>query len=347
MASSGNTLVQNNFLWGALDDNFEKRLRELKEAEKTRRHSGSSRKNRRKKKLAKSPYVRKNRPYVRTSLECCSWSCLYKNGAHKVMRMTRLDFYAKSYEEQNLMLWNLITVETPSCQPDDNGKRTRSRYIYHLIDENASKRKVCRTAFVKTFAISVRRVKSVLSKIMPYTAGLKPDYRGKHHNHLKVSQDMKRRIYDFVIANFKSEESHYCRGRTNKRFLTPTVSKSGMWRKFIYDCRNQDCSDSKYTRSRKNTKHMISRKKFLEIVLNEFDFSFRKLRKDTCDSCDKYKATFSRTRSKKDKDEIQKEHEEHLRDANAKYLKHDYDFLILAKAQSTCDWAVPPEWNAT
>ena len=280
MAEGANVHVQNNFIWGALERNFEVKLQDIKEKGK-RQHT--PRKNRkRRKKLAKSPYVRKNRPYVRTSSECCSGNCLHKNGGQEVMRLTRLDFSAKCYEEQNLMLWNLITIRRPTITCEDVTDRSRrNRYIYHVIDDNATKKEVCRTAFLKTFAISVHRVNSVLSKIVPYQAGLKPDYRGKHRNHLKVSQDMKNRIYEFVTENYKSEPSHYCRGKTNKKFLTPTVSKSGMWRKFINDPRYQDCDNSKYTRARKSTKHLISRKKFLEIVLDEFDFSFRKLRKDT------------------------------------------------------------------
>ena len=42
---------------------------------------------------------------------------------------------------------------------------------------------------------------------------------------------------------------------------------------------------------------------------------------------------------------VGQQHEEHLKRANSRYLKHDYDFFILAKAQSTCNWVIPPEWN--
>lgn len=343
MADAG-IYVQNDFLWVGLEENALQTLRIIKDKDK-RETPTNRRIKRRKKQPVKKPYVRKNRPYVRTSLECCLENCLYKNGGHAVMRMTRMDFSSKCYDEQNLMLRNLMEMNTPlAIFEDDNVQTRRTKCIYYLIDDNAKKKPVCRTAFLKTFGISVKRVRIVMSKVMPYTPGLKPDYRGKHHNRLKVSQNMRGRIYDFVIKNYKSEESHYCRERTTKRFLTPTVSKAGMWRKFVNDIQNQDCTDTKYTIRRKNTKHLISRSKFLEIVLNEFDFSFRKLRKDTCDFCDKYKASLSRTRNIRERNAVEQQHEKHLRRANSRYLRHDYDFLILAKAQSTSDWAIPPQW---
>lgn len=340
-------IVQNDFFWGALTEDLAKKIREVKE-HSTKSKARQRRLPRRKTRSVKKPYCRKNRAFRYTSQECCAKNCLQKNGGRSVMDIARNCFLSKTYDEQNLMLRSLIVIKKPTeneVEIVDETPSRRVRYDYQLIDDNAKNFKVCRTAFLKTFSISTKRIRVVINKIQPYTAALILDGRGKHHNQVKISADMKTTIRNYILENFKTEESHYSRATTNKRFLTPTVCKFRIWQQFLKDFEHIEGKPSVYNRGRKAPKNIISRKRFLEIVMQEFDFSFRKLRKDTCDTCDLYKNEISRSRSSTNKRRLDEEHDEHLKEANKRYLMHDYDFLILAKAKCDREWTIPPEWS--
>ena len=50
------------------------------------------------------------------------------------------------------------------------------------------------------------------------TGIVKPDERGRHESHHRVSEEQKRGVLEH-INSFPVVESHYCRAKTNKKYL--------------------------------------------------------------------------------------------------------------------------------
>ena len=78
--------------------------------------------------------------------------------------------------------------------------------------------RVCKIFYLSTLAISQKMVDNVHQKKNELTGILKLDGRGKYDKRAKVSDEQKNGVISH-IDSFPVIESHYCRAKTNKKYL--------------------------------------------------------------------------------------------------------------------------------
>ena len=112
--------------------------------------------------------------------------------------------------------------------------RKKSSYTYFLMKGEDSFR-VCKSFYLSTLAISQKMVCNVHQKKNKLTGMLKLDGRGKHDKHAKVSDEQKNGVISH-IDSFPVIESHYCRAKTNKKYL-----EAGLRIQKMYDLYKEKC----------------------------------------------------------------------------------------------------------
>ena len=112
-----------------------------------------------------------------------------------------------------------FTAQTAVCSSVAGRKEAcqQSNYTYFLMKGEDSFR-VCKIFYLSTLAISQKIVYNVHQKKNELTGILKLDGRGKHDKHAKVSDEQKNGVISH-IDSFPVIESHYCRAKTNKKYL--------------------------------------------------------------------------------------------------------------------------------
>ena len=78
--------------------------------------------------------------------------------------------------------------------------------------------RVCKSFYLSTLAISQKMVCNVHEKKNKLIGMLKPDGRGKHNTHAKVSDEQKNGVISHIDF-FPAIESHCCRAKANKKYL--------------------------------------------------------------------------------------------------------------------------------
>ena len=137
------------------------------------------------------------------------------------------DFYKMDVNDKHAFI-NKTTVCTGVANTKKNVESTeelnfRSRkkksYSFYLIEGENSAR-VCKEFYLSTLAISQKMVYNVHEKKESVSGATKPDGWGKHGKQSRVSDVNRQKVVDH-INYFPVIDSHYCRARTNKKYLDP------------------------------------------------------------------------------------------------------------------------------
>lgn len=120
------------------------------------------------------------------------------------------------------------------------------------------------------------------------------DQRGKSGDHNKFTDEKIEKVKDHIkkIPRYKS---HYCRATTDSSFIPPEYTL-----KKLYELYKEETDDP------------VSQSKYNEIFYTNFNLKRKPLKKDTCSTCDSFKARLDSTNNEATKANIQDEHEEHL-----------------------------------
>jgi len=97
------------------------------------------------------------------------------------------------------------------------------------------------------------------------------DRRGKHVK--KVIPESQKESVRLHIASIPSEQSHYTRNRTTRKFLSCDLNLAELYRMYTKECKSKDVPP---------VKEWLYR----DIFANEFNLSFKPNRMDTCKKCD-------------------------------------------------------------
>ena len=152
--------------------------------------------------------------------------------------------------------------------------RKKKSYSYYLLDGEISHR-VCKSYYLATLAVSQKMVYNVHEKKDPVSGVIKVDGRGKHSNHFKVDEVQRKFVIDH-INSFPVIESHYCRAKTNKKYLEPGLNIEKM-----YDLYKSQCIDQG---------HSAVKSSYYRYVFNNFfNIGFHVPKTDRCDRCEEYK----------------------------------------------------------
>lgn len=257
------------------------------------------------------------------SLECsCNRNCLFQIGRRGV-RKIRHDFNSKRYDEQNLILVNLIDT------------RTVLRYKthrYHTMDNAMSKKRVCRLAFFKLFGISQQRLTTLMSKMIPGSPILHCDNRGKNPNS-RHALDRERFIeIERHMSNYSYENPHYCNNNREREIV------------YLSAQHNMRTCYSNYTKEqRDNGKRSVSFSTFRKYVLKDTNICFKRPLRDTCQMCNFLAKNIKYSKTAMESGRYQNELTDHLLNAARHYSNLNFDFTVLAmKTADTENWRIPP-----
>ena len=78
--------------------------------------------------------------------------------------------------------------------------------------------RVCKSFYLATLATSQKVVYNVHEKKDSVSGVIKSDGRGKHDSHFKIKDEDQQFVID-LINSFPVMDSHYCRAKTNKKYL--------------------------------------------------------------------------------------------------------------------------------
>ena len=108
--------------------------------------------------------------------------------------------------------------------------RKKSSYSYFLMKGEKSFR-VCKSFYLPTLAVSQKMVYNVHQKKDEATGIVKPDGKGRHESHHRVSEEKKKGCFRVLehINSFPIVESHYCRAKTNKKYLEAGLNIAKMY----------------------------------------------------------------------------------------------------------------------
>lgn len=211
----------------------------------------------------------KERP-ARNLKEGCSESCRRKCQT-KISHEDREALFKNYWGIQDKVLqWFFLTklVRTVNIKKrkiivDDEPYRNHT-YEYSLCDKQSERIVVCQKMFLDTFDISIRVVKTALTKNSP-------DKRGKHSNKKRLNPE----LIDSVKAHIKSfpmMDSHYCRADSQRRYLDEHLTVAKMHRMYLI---GKD----------KNESSTATLRQYRDIFNHYFNLSFFKPKKDQCSVC--------------------------------------------------------------
>lgn len=201
----------------------------------------------------------------------CRFNC-----ADKVPENIRLEifylFYDENmvYERKRDFICRHIEVQPVSKRYSISYKRNSRTYY---LPEHGSLQRVCKKLFIQTLDISDEMIRCTLSRKTHGTFE-GTDKRGKHTPANKTSDETLDSIRQHIMS-FPIMDSHYKRKDTNRKFLQQDLSITKM-----YDLYKAKCTAEEIIPASSIT--------YRRVFCNEFNFSFHKPKKDSCEYCNAY-----------------------------------------------------------
>lgn len=248
--------------------------------------------------------------FIETFKCTCSKKCHTKISTDE--RKTEFNKYWElgSYDAQTALIGALVSEEPKKRK---YGQNIRSRQFSRHYKLN--KIDVCRETFIKTLGISTKRVDTALKKLRNSSI---TDKRGKKQGGKnKIVGERKQNVIEHINA-IPKYKSHYRREQNSDiQFLPPELTLPLMYKKYKADAENP-----------------VSFVSYRRIFFSEFNLKFKPLKKDTCNTCDTFKAHIINTSDAEQKEKLIAEHELHIKKWQDARQKMNEDML---KAKDT-DW---------
>lgn len=145
---------------------------------------------------------------------------------------------------------------------------------YSFIDSNGISQLVCRDFFLKCLQVTSSRVHYALKNANKNPSA--KDNRG-HFPSMNKTKEADENIVKEFIGSIPCYESHYCREKTNKKYLQPDLNIIKLYREY---------------KTLMEFRHLpsVSENIFRKIFNTEFNLSFKRRHTDTCKSCDEFKS---------------------------------------------------------
>ncbi|XP_039293223.1 uncharacterized protein LOC120353480 isoform X1 [Nilaparvata lugens] len=223
----------------------------------------------------------------------CRIGCTNKiNNDERQMILDRFWDIGDQTQQRNFVINHLEVIE-PKYRYQREGSNRGKNYAYYF-DLNSSRTRVCKTFFLNTLSISNTFVNTALSK-KDEMGIVQGDLRGKHVNHKKVDDSIKKGIREH-IDSFCRIESHYCRADSKREYIDGGLTIASMYRMY---------------KEKKMSEGELYGKPYLyETIFNtEFNISFHKPKKDLCVLCEKIKDL-----NEEEKQKIKVQYEQHLKE---------------------------------
>lgn len=256
------------------------------------------------------------------AVACCRKMC---HESFPKERQTEIfsEFLKKSGNIKKEILSNRIIVSEKKSERKGRGKKDiqhkREISVNYLltIKENQTI-KVCKKMFSHVQGLSRAQVDNLVSKKKSSKTGfIDPDCRGKHEPKNKKTEE-RNFIRQFIDA-YPKYESHYSRKRSKKLYLPSNLNIKKMYDEY---------KDLKKKASETHVSYDVFKQ-----VFKETGYAFKAPKVDTCKTCDVFVLKLKQS-VPGEKDNIEKEFEEHKRMADLAYKKKDEDKKSAAEDKS-------------
>ena len=193
-------------------------------------------------------------------------------------------------------------------------KRKKSSYSYFLLKEKDSYR-LCKNFYLSILAVSQKMVYNVHDKKDKVIGILKADGRGKHkkhHRHHRVTEEQREEVIAH-INSFPVVDSHYCRAKTNKKYL-----EAGLMIEKMYDL---------YKQTYEKEKNTYVKSSYYRYIFNtSFNINFHVPKTDRCEKCEEVR--IKKTEKIPMTDEEKQQHEKLLAEKIAMQEEKKKDKLL-------------------
>ena len=161
-------------------------------------------------------------------------------------------------------------------------RKKATSYKFYLM-KGVEKVRICKQFYLKTLDVCQKRVINYHKTKDPSTGAPNPITQGKHTKKKLPQADVE--AVKMHINSFPVVESHYCRSRTQKKYLESGLSIRKMYDMF---CEQRQ---SKALQGGLEYQEPIKEHFYREVFRTQFNIDFHQPKKDRCDTCEAYKAT--------------------------------------------------------
>lgn len=192
---------------------------------------------------------------------------------HDIANFHKTFYLHQTKLEQDNLILKFCQVRDIKRKRTSNEDRVNKRtfsVIYNIPKAGILKLiPVCRDAFTGILGIGKDRVNGVLKRFRE-TGEMAFESRGG--DRISVKYSAKRESVMKFIETFKVIESHYCRNRTNRKYLPSTLNISKMWRM--------------YCQKMKHNPILLVKKSYFSMIFNsKYNIGFGSPRTDVCSLC--------------------------------------------------------------
>lgn len=225
----------------------------------------------------------------------CRFKCSVKIADEQRCILCKEYYDLADYVRQKMYLAsNIKTAPVARKRSSPKTKNRKTSRLYFLKDSSGIKQRVCLKFFCATFAISHRVIETCLQNIS--STGLYTGYdKRKDTMPANATPLQAQRLVREHIDSYPTMESHYCRRDSTKKYLSPELNLSKMYRMY----KNEFC--------REKSVEPVS--KFVyEKIFHDYEprLDFYIPKKDQCFQCNAYNNAM-------DKSTLQEEHDKHKR----------------------------------
>lgn len=229
------------------------------------------------------------------------------NCRYECKNISEEERHAVFKEFWDLKSWDLQTSFINGCLQTNTPKRSRNNAIKHKkvsICVNMCGKRVCKSFFIKTLDITVKRYDNVVKRRLITNTGVSPkDQRGKHTPSNKTDEVVLQKVIDH-INSFPKYSSHYSRAKNpSKKYLSSDLNVQQMYDLYAEKIKKEGETPVKVTFYR----HIFNTK---------FNLSFKKPLTDTCNKCDFFENKIKHGENAKEVEESKIHKELHLRKAD-------------------------------
>ncbi|XP_046684392.1 uncharacterized protein LOC124370146 [Homalodisca vitripennis] len=213
-------------------------------------------------------------------LDCkCKFKC--SNKVSKDEREAVMLSYYKidQNEKYHFILRNTECKMSVRTKVKNNPQKKNSfSYFLHINNE---KIRVCKQFFLQTILVSQKTIYNVHNNKDKSSEVPKSDERGKKTKDRtqKADKDILRKH----IESFAKVESHYCRAKTAKEYLSPDLNISRMFDMYLEHCKELKVKP-------------LSISMYRSIFNNEYNLDFLLPKSDRCDLCEEYSMSLKENR---------------------------------------------------
>lgn len=205
----------------------------------------------------------------------CRYSCS-SNISLEIREKIRTKFWemGDKNRQREFVVRHAVQVQPKNVKKMLNSNRKLNNMAYYLEAEEIGKVRVCKKMFKATLVVSDKMIRNCFNNL-DSEGVLKPLQQGKHKNHQKISEELKKGVLDH-IDSFPRIESHYLRAQTQREFIDGGLTIADMYRLYVI---HQEQNEKEYVH-----KHV-----YYDLFNNKRNISFFIPKKDQCTMCESWK----------------------------------------------------------